>query len=304
MTPLCLAALLIGADPEPAMPVGPVVSDRRFGPGPVAKIKAAAAALKLFGTVPPGGPSYLYRPAYAEDEVIRLPARAYDLQPGDIAFAADGSRFWKLMHNLAGTSHPTHSMIAFAHPDGRVAILEGGPHDTLKCRVLEAVPHLASYEAEGRVWVRRRACPLTPEQSARLTEFCLAVQDRDFSIRRLAAQLTAFRTRGPFKTRFVGKPHGPDREAYFCSELVAEACVYAGLLDPRTTRPSATYPRDLFFGASKNPYLNRHLKAMNGPWEPPARWTGRPVEGSASGRVVGPASGLPSDRRPEAGPTN
>lgn len=287
MTPLCLAALLAAADPEPAMPVGPVVSDRRFGPGPVAKIRAAAAALKLFGTVPPGGPSYLYRAAYAEDEVIRLPAREYEPQPGDIVLSADGSRFWLRMHNLAGTSHPTHSMIVFAHPDGRTAILEGGPHDTLKCRVLETIPHMASYEAEGRVWVRRRACPLTPEQSARLTEFCLAVQDRDFSIRRLAVQLTPFRTRGPVKTRWVGKPHGPDREAYFCSELVAEACVYAGLMDGRTARPSATYPRDLFFGASKNPWLNRHLGAMNGPWDPPARWTGKPI-----GLAVEPAPGI------------
>jgi hypothetical protein len=278
MTPLCLAALFVGADPEPAAyPVGPAVSHRRFGPGPVAKIKAAAAALKLFGTVPPGGPSYLYRGAYAEDDIIRLPALGYEPQPGDMAFAADGSVFWTLMHNLAGTSHPTHSMIVFAHPDGRTAILEGGPHDTLKCRVLETVPHLASYEAVGRVWVRRRACPLTPEQSARLTEFCLAVRDRDFSLRRLAVQLTPLRTRGPVKTAFVGRPRGLDREGYFCSELVAEACVYAGLLDPRTTRPSATYPRDLFFGRSPNPYLNRHLKAMNGPWDPPARWTGRPI---------------------------
>lgn len=277
MTPLCLAALLVAADPEPPKPAGPVARHRLLSPGPVAKIRAAAAALKLFGTAEPGGPSFLYRGAYAEDEVIRLPARGYELQPGDIAFSADESAFWTLMHNLAGTTHPTHSMIAFAHPDGRVAILEGGPHDTLKCRVLEAVPHLASYEAEGRVWVRRRACPLTAEQSARLTEFCLAVQDRDFSIRRLAVQLTPLRTRGPFKTRWVGKPHGTEREAYFCSELVAEACVYAGLLDPRTTRPSATYPRDLFFGASKNPWLNRHLKEMNGPWDPPARWTGKPI---------------------------
>lgn len=281
MMVLCLAALTAGADPGPFLPpAGPVARHRLFGPGVVAKVKAAAAALKRFGAVPPGGPSFLYRPAYAEDELLRLPAAAYEPQPGDIVFAADGSKFWTLMHNLAGTSHPTHSMIVFAHPDGRTAILEGGPHDTIKCRVLETVPHMASYEAEGRVWVRRRACPLTPEQSARLTEFCLTLQDRDFSLRRLAFQLTPLRTRGPVRTRWVGKPHGTDREAYFCSELVTEACVYAGLLDGRTMRPSATYPRDLFFGASKNPWLNRHLKELNGPWEPPARWTANPVDGA------------------------
>ncbi len=190
--------------------------------------------------------------------------------------SADGSVFWKLMHNLAGTSHPTHSMIVFAMPDGRPGILEAGPHDTLKCRVLETLPHMLTYEEEGRVWVRARACPLTPEQSARLTEFALATDTREFGIKRLALQLTPFRTRGPVRTAFVGKPHGLDRDSYFCSELICEACVYAGLMDPRTTRPSATYPRDLFMDHSLNPYLNRHLKLAPA-WDPPARWTSSPT---------------------------
>ena len=180
------------------------------------------------------------------------------------------------MHNLAGTSHPTHSMIVFAMPDGRPAILEAGPHDTLRCRAMEAIPHLASYEPEGRVWVRRRAIPLTPEQSAKLTEFCLAVNGRDFSLRRLAVQITPFRCRGPIRTYFVGKPHGLDREAYYCAELVCEACAYCGIMDPETTRPSATYPRDLFFGTSLNLYLKNHLR-MEPDWDPPARWTAKPI---------------------------
>jgi hypothetical protein len=214
----------------------------------------------------------LWHPIFKEDELLRLPTREYAPQPGDIVLSADTSTFWLVMHNLAGTSHPTHSMIVFALPDGQMGILEGGPHDTIRCRVLEALPHMYSYEAEGRVWVRRRACPLTPEQSARLTEFALATKDRDFSIRRLAMQLTPFRSRGPIRTAFCGKPNGLDREAYYCSELVCEACVYAGLMDPQTTRPSATFPRDLFMDHSPNPYLNKHLK-LAPDWDPPARWT-------------------------------
>jgi hypothetical protein len=277
LTPLVLAAALTpGADPAPAPHAGRV--------GPIEKIRIAAANLKRIGTCEPGGPSFLYQPAFEVDFALRGPARAYTPQPGDIALSTDGSGFWKVMHNLAGTSHPTHSMIVFAMPDGRPAILEGGPHDTIKCRALEAVPHLTSYECEGRVWVRRRACPLTPLQSARLTEFALTLDGRDFSLRRLAIQLTPLRTRGPIRTAFVGKPHGTDREAYYCSELVTEACVYAGIMDAATTRPSATYPRDLFFGGSLNPYLNRHLKAMNGPWDPPARWTAQPVTAVAEER--------------------
>lgn len=285
MSSLCLAALLAaGADPAPAYPPDyvppdcpPMVAPRWVPKRVVEQTKERVAALKLAGKVPAGGPSYLYRAAYKEDDLIRLPARAYQPQPGDIMMAADGSVFWTVMHNLAGTSHPTHSGVVFAMPDGRPAILEGGPHDTAKCRILEAVPHLATYEAAGRVWLRRRACPLTPCESARLTEFCLAANCKDFALRRLAMQLTPLRARGPVKTAFVGKPHGLDRDGYYCSELVCEALVYAGLLDAATTRPSATFPRDLFFGASKNPWLNKHLPAMNGPWDAPARWTDCPI---------------------------
>jgi hypothetical protein len=293
MTPLLLAALCaVGGHPQPypypcTPPLTPpVVQERRapFFMKPLyERIREKALNLAYFGSGKPAPPgSYLWQPAYKTDWVLRAPTRPYAPQPGDIVLSTDGSRFWIMMHHLAGTSHPTHSMIVFAMPDGRTGILEGGPHDTMKCRVLDALPHMYSYEAEGRVWVRRRACPLTPEQSARLTEFCLAADGREFAIGRLARQLTPFRTRGPIRTALVGKPHGLARQEFFCSELVAEACAYAGLLDARTTRPSATYPRDLFMDHSPNPYLNRHLKLAPA-WDPPARWTSWSPEGTNCG---------------------
>lgn len=281
MMPLSLIALCaVGGDPYPYPSTAPLtppyVAERRvpFFLKPVEKRmreKVADLALPGAGKPAPCG-SYLWQPAYKEDDILRAPTRPYVPQPGDIVMSADGSVFWKLMHNLAGTSHPTHSMIVFAAPGGGTGVLEAGPHDTLKCRILETLPHMLTYEAEGRVWVRRRACPLTAEQSARLTEFALAADRRQFAIGRLAGQLTPFRARGPLRTAFVGKPRGLGRDDYFCSELVAEACVYAGLMDPATTRPAATYPRDLFMDRSLNPYLNRHLKLAPA-WEPPARWT-------------------------------
>ena len=230
----------------------------------------------------PSGPEpgpYLYQPSYCLDFCLRGPAMPYVPQPGDIVLATDGSVFWKVMHNLAGTGHPTHSAIVFARPDGTLAILEGGPHDTIFCRVLDWLPHLLSYEEEGRVWIRRRAVPLTPEQSARLTEFAVAQDGKWFAVGRLALQLTPFRTRGPIRTAYVGKPHG-SRWSYFCSELVVEACVAAGLLDAATARPSATYPRDLFLDRSLNPYLNQHLQLVPC-WDPPARWVSCPACPSA-----------------------
>lgn len=222
-------------------------------------------------------PSFLYQPSYCEDHVLRLPARAYEPQPGDIMMAADHSLFWITMHRIAGTSHPTHSGIVFRRPDGGLSIIEGGPHDTLRCTALDALPHLTSYEAKGRVWIRKRALPLTERQSAALTKFALETDGKRFALGRLGWQLTPFRPRGPIKTAFLGKPHG-DRASYYCSELVVEACVAAGLLDAATARPSATYPRDLFMDASPNPYLNRHLKLAPA-WDPPARWTAHPITG-------------------------
>lgn len=236
----------------------------------------AALVFAAVGADPAPCGSYLCRPSYCVDFVLRGPSVPYEPQPGDIMLSTDGSVFWLVMHNLAGTSHPTHSGIAFRQPDGSMAILEGGPHDTLRCRALPAVPHLKSYEDEGRVWIRRRAVPLTPDQSCRLTQFALAIDGRRFALGRLGLQLTPFRPRGPLKTYVMGKPNYDRRNSYYCSELVTEACVAAGLLDPATARPSATYPRDLFLDWSINPYLRKHLK-LAPDWDPPTRWTSQPV---------------------------
>jgi hypothetical protein len=216
--------------------------------------------------------SYLDRPAFCEDKKRRFPVTPYAPQPGDLMFSADGSVFWLAMHKLAGTSHPTHSAIVFQRPDRSMAILEAGPHDTLHIRSMDAIPHLRSYEEEGRVWIRKRACPLTAEQSARLTEFAVKQDGKRFAIIRLGQQLTVLRARGPIKTCFFAKPYGPERSSYYCAELCMEALVATGALDAATTRPAATYPRDFFMDASLNPYINKHLK-LAPDWDPPARWT-------------------------------
>jgi hypothetical protein len=216
--------------------------------------------------------SFLDQPAFCEDQLRRLPVTPYQPQPGDLCFSADSSVFWTLMHKIAGTSHPTHCMVVFQRRDGSMAILEAGPHDTLHINTMDAIPHLRSYEVEGRVWVRRRAVPLTCEQSQRLTEFAEIQDGKRFALIRLGQQLTPLRPRGPVKTCFFGKSHGPDRCSYYCAELAMESLVYAGLLDPKIARPSATYPRDFFLDKSLNCYLNKHLH-LYPCWDPPARWT-------------------------------
>jgi hypothetical protein len=230
----------------------------------------------LTGQLEPCGPaSYLYQPAACYDHLLWLPAQAYCPQPGDIMLAADPSPGAKLGHRLAFSGGPHHSGIVFALPDGRLAQLEAGPYNTLRLRLMDPLPHWQKYTEHERVWIRKRRIPLTPEQSALLTAFALRQDGKPFALVRLAGQLTLLRSRGPLRTWVVGGPHG-DRSRYFCSELVMEACVAAGLLDPACTRPAATYPRDLFFGTSPNPFLRQHLDLESG-WYPPARWTSCPL---------------------------
>ena len=217
--------------------------------------------------------SYLHQPAYCLDKVVRAPLNPYDPQAGDIVFSTDYMLVWDVLFKSAGTGHPHHSGIVFAKPDGRLAILEAGPHDTLFVEVLDALPHLRSCEDVGSVWIRKRRAPLTVDQSQRLTTFAMNQNKKRFAIARLGGQLTPFRSRGPIRTQWVGGPHG-ERSSYFCCELLMEACVAAGLVDPITTRPAATYPADVFFDRSTNPHINRHLN-LSGDWHPPARWVSR-----------------------------
>jgi hypothetical protein len=226
---------------------------------------------------PPESKSYTYQPAAKMDHELRGPAVHYAPQPGDIVLAANNSIFSVIGHYAAGTGYPNHSMIVFARKDGSLGILEAGPHGKLKQGMVisACLPHLASYEDEGRLWVRQRKVPLTAEQSACLTEFAYKEEGKRFAVVRVDAQATPFRSRMPVRAVWLGKPN-PEKNAFFCSELVLNGCVYAGLMSTETTRPACTYPRDIFFGKCSNPFVNRSLREMECGWEPPARWTSCP----------------------------
>ncbi len=219
--------------------------------------------------------SYLYAPAYCISKGYIGQACHYQPQPGDIMLHMDDNLFWEVTHDLAGAFAPHGSGIVVARSDGSLGILEAGPNDCMHVWIMDLLPHLREYEEAGLVWIRRRKTPLTPEQSACLTEWAEKQHGKWFALQRLGVQLTIFRTRGPLRTYFVGKPWG-NRISYFCSELVTEALVAAGLIDAATARPSATYPHDLFFDHSYNLYLNRHF-SLACDWEPPARWVSHPV---------------------------
>jgi hypothetical protein len=217
----------------------------------------------------PGG--YLYEPAFCLDDCRLGQPRPYAFQEGDLMLATEDKFFFTATHACAFAFHPHHSGIFYKKPDGTIALLEAGPSHTLWIRCLACRKQMSHYEDYGRVWIRRRAVPLTPEQSACLTNFALQQDGKHFAVGRLCLQLTPFRDRGPVRTQFVGGPHGPGRRTYYCAELVMEALVAAGLADPQNTRPSATYPRDIFYGSSYNPWIDHHVD-LNGAWDPPARW--------------------------------
>jgi hypothetical protein len=224
------------------------------------------------GGTPDPFPGYLYQPAFSIDELRREPAAPYWPQPGDIFFATDNDWLQIVGHRAAFSGPPHHSGLVIARPDGHMAILEAGPHNGIKVQWIDVIDHLRSYEVKNElVWIRKRKVPLTPEQSASLTEWAARQDGKEFAVIRIAGQVTPLRSRGPVRTWFVGGPHG-ERDSYFCSELCMESCVHAGLLEASKTRPSATYPRDIFFGDSLNPFLHYNM-TINDSWEPPARWT-------------------------------
>ncbi len=226
----------------------------------------------LPGGEPPPANSYLYEPAACLDDALHGVPRPYCPQPGDIVLSTDRSRIICGGHWLAGSRGVHHSALVIALPDGRPAVLEAGPFNTLRIELLAPFVLLTGHEQRGeQVWVRQRRVPLTAEQSARLTAWALEQEGRPFAVLRMLGQMTPLRCRGPLRTYWLGQVHG-QRHSYFCAELVTESLVAAGLVDAADARPCATYPRDLFLDHSSNRFIDAH-PILAACWFAPARWT-------------------------------
>jgi hypothetical protein len=208
----------------------------------------------------------LSQPAYSIDKQARPPYRNYQPRPGDVLLTSNPHPVWSFFYTLAGTGAPGHAMLVVRMADGSAGVVEAGYNDKPVIRLSPLDQRLREYP--GTIWVRQRKSPITSDQSQALTQFAETIDGRPYSAGRLLAQITPFRDRGPLRTRYFGRPRGI-RSSYLCSEAVLEGLVHAGLLDPETTRPSSTYPRDMFFDSSPNPYLDEH-PALAEDWEPPA----------------------------------
>ncbi len=211
---------------------------------------------------------YLSQPAYSIDKRPRLPLTPYQPQPGDVLIYSDPDFIWATMYMIALTGAPGHSGLVVRMGDGQLGVLEAGYNDKPWTHTVPLERRLGEYK--GHIWVRRRKTPLTDEQSRVLTEFSDTIEGNRYALGRLILQMTPIRTRGPLRTVFVGKSNGK-RDHYTCAEATLEALVRAGAVDKETARPSATYPRDMFYDRSSNLYINRH-PPLACDWEVPALW--------------------------------
>jgi hypothetical protein len=196
------------------------------------------------------GSSYLLTeaPAGATVEVHSEPFVPHE---GDIVLFDENSPTWNFLYKMVGSGPPDHSGIVVRLPDGRPALLESGPDDGklagLRVCLIEAVPRLHEFLArfpQGRLYIRRVCCPLTPDQSAHLTEFALAQAGKHYAVGRLLLRATPARCRSGLRAKLFGKTY-LDRSAWLCSELVVAAGTAAGLFDPHIHHANRIYPLDM-----------------------------------------------------------
>jgi hypothetical protein len=211
----------------------------------------------------------VYEPAYSKEPDLCVEPASYVPQAGDIVLVVSDHLIWQVLFTIALSCEPYHVGIVVRMPDGTYGMLEAGPPDvTSHVRISPLAERLTS--DPGRVFIRRRCIPLTAGQSDALTGFALRQEGKPYAYIRFLAQGTPLRSRGPIRTHFMGMSRG-EPYSYFCSELVMESLVSAGLVDAETARPRATTPADIFFDESTNPWINKYLKLYPS-WCPPQRW--------------------------------
>lgn len=175
-------------------------------------------------------------------EVLR-----YEPREGDLVFYDDKHVGWTLLFAYAGTGAPLHMGIVVKKNDGKLAILEAGPDDTVSVKMLDLHKRLRQFNNDfkgGTIHIRRCKNELTDEQSKALTKFAEAQDGKRYAVGRLLLQGTALRSRGPVMEKVLGKTV-LDRDAWICSELAVAAGTVAKLFDPKVVPSNVPYPRDL-----------------------------------------------------------
>jgi hypothetical protein len=260
--------------PAPAIPVRPLIQPVSIAKPQAVEVAPIVPIAPTADATPPANLSrygYHWQPAYSVDRQERQPLEAYNPQPGDIFLYSHTNTMWTTLYVIARAGAvPGHSGMVVKMANGELGILEAGYNDKPWTKTTPLVSRFDDYK--GTIWIRKRITPLSEEQSCLISQFASQLEDRFYAVGRFALQLTQIRTRGYFRTAFMGKPKGLEGR-YMCAECILEALVYAGLLPKETTRPSATFPIDMFYDASTIPYINKHLNLYNAGWEKPVLWT-------------------------------
>ena len=186
---------------------------------------------------------------------------------GDLIFYDDHNLIWTALFLWAGTGPPLHVGIVVKKDDGRYAVLEAGPDDTIWVNILDIGPRLRGFDEHyhGTITIRRCKKTLTAEKSAALTKFAAAQDGKRYAILRLLIQGTRFRNRGPIRELFLAGTV-LDRSSWICSELVVAAGTVAGLF-PSSVKANVTYPLDL---------VNNRRHDLSGIWHDAEVWIKEP----------------------------
>lgn len=194
---------------------------------------------------------------------------AYQPREGDLVFYDDHDAVWSALFAYAGTGSPLHMGIIFKKPDGKLAVLEAGPDDSVWVKLLDVDKRLPQFQEDFKGLIRVRRCKkaLAEEESKALTKFAVAQDGKRYAVGRLLLQGTPFRERGLKDGMAKGRTI-LDRDSWICSELAVAAGTVAKLFDPKVVHSTVAYPRDLIDNARHDLSESWHDAAVWCPTRP------------------------------------
>ncbi len=197
-----------------------------------------------------------------EHEIVR-----YAPREGDLIFYDDRNIGWTLLFAYAGTGPPLHMGMVVKKSNGKLAVLEAGPDDTVWVKLLDLDKRLPQFNEDykGTIQIRRCKKELTAEQSNALTKFAEAQDGKRYAVARLLLQGTSLRSRGPVRELVLGKTV-LDRDSWICSELSVAAGTVVKLFDPKVVYANVAYPRDL---------VNNERYDLSANWHDAAMWVAK-----------------------------
>jgi hypothetical protein len=172
---------------------------------------------------------------------------AYGPREGDLVFYDDRNPAWTALFAYAGTGPPLHMGIVVKKVNGKLAILEAGPDDTVSVKLLDLETRLPQFTRDfpkGEITIRRCKKALGADESKALTKFAAAQDGKGYAVGRLLLQGTALRTRGSVGEKLLAGTV-LDRDRWICSELAVAAGTVVKLFDPKVVPANVAYPKDL-----------------------------------------------------------